>query len=229
MLHRPHRPLAASFTEHGVVAPGQRRPRGRRRSRGQALVEFAFVFPIFVLLFFSVIEFSFAFDALLWLNSASRDASLLGAEAGNNAGADCVILMSIEGKQDPGEKVVTGSANPANITKVVIFKAGKTGQPLGPQNIYDRAVGNSMTCLDSGNNSVTIPYALRGGIEGYVQTSRCNELAGCGAGGSVGVDTLGVEITYQYHWVTPFPTILPWSGPAYTLVKSNVMRMEPIL
>ena len=84
-----------------------------------------------------------------------------------------------------------------------------------------------MSCTNAAGTPVTIPYHLVGG-EGYPQTSRCNELAGCGTPG-VGVDIIGVEVTYQYHWVTPFPTLLPWSGSTFTLVKSNVMRMEPIL
>ena len=84
-----------------------------------------------------------------------------------------------------------------------------------------------MSCTNAVGTAVTIPYHLVGG-EGYLQTSRCNELAGCGVSG-VGVDVIGVEVTYSYHWVTPFPTLLPWSGPTFTLVKSNVMRMEPIL
>ena len=60
------------------------RPAGRG-SRGQSLVEFALVFPIFLLLLFGIIEFAFVFNAQLSLNYATRDAALIAAEAGNNA------------------------------------------------------------------------------------------------------------------------------------------------
>jgi Flp pilus assembly protein TadG len=44
----------------------------------------------------ATIEFGIAFNGVLDVNYASRNAALLAAEAGNSAGADCVILESIE-------------------------------------------------------------------------------------------------------------------------------------
>jgi hypothetical protein len=70
---------------------------GRRRDRGQTLVEFALIFPIFIVLFFGMIEFGFLFNAQLSLNFATRDASLLAAEAGTSDGnADCVVLRKVD-------------------------------------------------------------------------------------------------------------------------------------
>ena len=43
---------------------------------GQSLVEFALVFPMFFILFLGVVEFAFAFNAILAVNFASRDAAL---------------------------------------------------------------------------------------------------------------------------------------------------------
>ena len=60
--------------------------------RGQTLVEFALVFPIFFVLLMGMIEFGLVFNALLSINFASRDGSLIAAEAGNAVGSDCVIL-----------------------------------------------------------------------------------------------------------------------------------------
>ncbi len=74
-----------------------RRGRSRQdRSDGQTLVEFALVFPMFFILFLGVIEFAFAFNAMLAVNFASRNAALAAAEAGTSSGADCVILRGIE-------------------------------------------------------------------------------------------------------------------------------------
>ena len=56
---------------------------------------------------------------------------------------------------------------------------------------------------------------------------RCDELAGCNV--QTSVDTIGIEVTYTYGWVTPLHSLLPTAGPGYTIVKSNAMRMEPVL
>ena len=67
------------------------------------MVEFALVFPIFILLIVGLIEFAFAFNALLSVNFASRDAALLAAEAGEDSGSDCVVLLEHRrGRAAPG-------------------------------------------------------------------------------------------------------------------------------
>lgn len=62
----------------------------RRRARGQALVEFALVAPIFLLMLFSVIEFGRAVYTVHALNNAAREgaryAIVHGAESGCPSG-----------------------------------------------------------------------------------------------------------------------------------------------
>jgi len=54
--------------------PSNRRTiRNRRRRRGQALVEFALVLPLFALMVFAVIEFGRAFYTVHMLSTAARD------------------------------------------------------------------------------------------------------------------------------------------------------------
>ena len=76
-----------------TIRPIAARSDARRRARrGQTLVEFALVFPIFITMLFGLIEFGFVFNAVLAVNYAARDGALAAAEAGDAAGADCVIL-----------------------------------------------------------------------------------------------------------------------------------------
>ena len=82
-----------------------------------------------------------------------------------------------------------------------------------------------MSCPLSDGTAATLPY--REVADGYPSSSRCDELAGCNV--QTSVDTVGVEVTYDYGWVTPLHSLLPSSGAGYTIVKSNAMRMEPIL
>jgi Flp pilus assembly protein TadG len=67
----------------------------RPQAEGQALVEFALVFPIFLVLLLATIEFAFALNAVLSANYSTRDASLIGAEAGTEPRADCKIIRHV--------------------------------------------------------------------------------------------------------------------------------------
>jgi hypothetical protein len=189
--------------------------------RGQALVEFALVLPIFLTLFIGIIEFSFVFNATLAVNFASRDAALIAAEAGNASGADCAVLRTVLDR-------ISAPADSRNIVDVRIYRANTVGQaiPVGApqQNVY--AYGGSMTCALPGNPSATIPFHLSGTI-GYQDTSRCNTVAGCGSGRPL--DHIGVEIRYTYTWRTPLSNLVGLGGSGYVLDKANSMRMEPIL
>jgi hypothetical protein len=46
---------------------------------------------------------------------------------------------------------------------------------------------------------------------------------------TIAVDQIGVQITYQYSWRTPLSGLLNLTGTGYQIIKSNSMRMEPIL
>jgi hypothetical protein len=199
-----------------------RRPGGRGRRNGQSLVEFALVVPLFVVLLVGIIEFAFALNGVLAVNFATREAALIAAEAGNGDGSDCVILTKIE-------DTVSAPADHGNIDNVQIYKADRVGNKLAV-NTYQRT--GSMSCSYSGGITLTVPYTLSGG-ENYEDIKRCNVLAGCPANAplpaTTAVDQIGIEVTYRYSWRTPLSGLLNLSGSGYTIVKSNVMRMEPIL
>ena len=66
------------------------------RQRGQTLAEFALAFPLFLLVLLFIIEFALVFNATMAVNYATRNSSLMAAEAGSNVWADCVILQQID-------------------------------------------------------------------------------------------------------------------------------------
>jgi hypothetical protein len=181
-------------------------------------VEFALVLPLFVVLSLAVIEFGFAFHAVLSINFASRDAALIAAEAGNGEGADCIILDSIE-------RDVSAPTDPTLIGEVEIYWADSAGAQIpGAVNTYSRT--GSTTCHYPGGLSVTVPYEITN--EGYPEDERCNILAGCG-GGHDGLDLVGVRITYTHGWKTPLHAFIPAGSGGFGIDRSNAMRMEPIL
>jgi hypothetical protein len=193
-----------------------------RRSRGQTLVEFALIFPLFFVLLIGIIEFGFVLNAMLAVNFSTREAALLAAEAGNADGSDCLILQKVE-------EAIDTPADIRNVSQVLIYRADRLGGKL-ETNVYVRT--GSTTCHFATRADVVVPYTLPAG-EKYEDVKRCNILAGCPANAPLpartAVDQIGVEVTYQYSWHTPLSGLLNFTGNGYSIVKSNVMRMEPIL
>lgn len=201
--------IRARVRTHGA------RPRPNAGS-GQSLVEFALIFPIFFVLLLAVVEFAFALNALVSIDFATRDAALAAAEAGNANRADCSILRALDSS-------MTAPANNSRVSEVRIFKSDTNGTALGPVNVYDR--GGVTSCPLNDGTPANVAYQLVSAT--YPETSRCNELQGCKV--QTSVDTIGVQIRYGYGWVTPLHWLVPTLGPDLSLVKSNAMRMEPIL
>ena len=210
---RPHHHASEPGPEGGRYAR-----RSRRSGRGQSLVEFSLVFPFFLILLFSVIEFAFALNALLSVDFATREAALAAAEGGTQTGADCAILRAIE-------RSVEAPADDDQLTQVRIFRATANGDPASPlrEMVYSR--GGSMDCPLADGTPATLPYTYDSGT--YTASTRCNTLSGCGPG-SLSVDTIGVEATYNYIWHTPLPNLWSQSGSGYLIKNGNAMRMEPV-
>ncbi len=192
----------------------------RPNSTGQALVEFAFVFPIFIVLLVAVIEYGFLMNANLASSYATRDASLIAAEAGNAAEADCAILKKIEDD-------INGPSDPNNITEVQIYWADPVTGAIKSGNVdtYTRSATPTFSCTVGG-----VPISLKYGASPtllYPYGNRCNVNNGCP--GHPRPDTIGVQITYNYQWHTPLKSLLGFTGPGWTIVKANAMEMEPVL
>jgi hypothetical protein len=192
----------------------------RRRGRsGQTLVEFALILPLFVTMLMGIIEFSFLFNAVLSVNFATRDAALAAAEAGDGAGADCVILAAVE-------SAVGAPASDARIQTVEIYQASPDGDLLGSPTVYARTGSTTCTFIDGSTTSQ--PYTRTS--NGYSVTDRCNILNGCDSA-VVGdsVDNIGVRITYIHQWVTPIQNFVGGGSGGVTFDRASNMRMEPIL
>ena len=189
----------------------------RRDAHGQSLVEFALLLPLFMIVVLGLIEFGFAFNALLGINFASRNAALTAAEAGDAPGADCLILRGID-------LDITSPAEDVRVSEVRIYWSDKNGRQIGSAaNVYRRT--GTTSCTYPGRAAFTVPYTRVSA--GYPEATRCNVLAGCG-GGHDGVDTIGVQIAYNYSWITPLRNVVPLPG-GYTFTRANAMRMEPVL
>jgi hypothetical protein len=155
----------------------------RRRRRGQALVEFSLVAPIFLLLLFSIIEFGRAVYYIQILNNAAREgaryAIVHGFEASNPSGPN------------PGFPLTPPNADPyaLNVKQVVrdfaVGVVGNTGtsdfvvtvcylQPGPAYTCPDNNAGNDMGTGNNGRTNppqsvnVTVIYSYRPIIAGIV-------------------------------------------------------------
>jgi hypothetical protein len=208
----------------GAEMRSRRNTTRRRHSRGQALVEFALIIPIFLTIFFAIVEFSFLFTSFVSVGFASHDASQVAATYGNTIGADAAILLRVDND-------IMTPANPAQIDKVDIFWVDTStpdAHPVaGSETIYQYDGGTHLFVLPDGSN-IYLPYSRI--QNGYPETSRCNVNAGVGClSGHTTIDTIGVKITYQYTWITPFPRLVTQSGSGPMITQTNIMRLEPVL
>lgn len=64
-----------------------------KNQKGQALVEFALVVPILLIIVMGIIEFGFMFNAYITISNASREGARLGVLGGNDA---AVVARVIE-------------------------------------------------------------------------------------------------------------------------------------
>lgn len=215
--------LRAALSRAGGSA---RSDRFRGDEDGQTLVEFALLFPLLVILVMAIIEFSLAFNAVLGINRASEQAVLVASEAGNDSASDCYILKQVE-------DAITPPNTELNVDNVKIQRTNPSGTTAYAAQTYDRIGSTSCTLPDG--SSLTVPYSLTSG--GYSPAERCNVIAGCSTMSPAHstVDTIGVQVRYQYTWKTPLASLLravggsgSW-GTGLTFNKRNVMRIEPIL
>jgi Flp pilus assembly protein TadG len=212
--------------------PGKHaRHQRRSRTAGQSLVEFALVIPLFLFVLLAIIEFAFVFNAVLTANYATRDASLIAAEAGSSEGADCVIISKLlEDMRAP--------VDAADVSKIIIYRAKSAGDPYNGS--FDNSgnvwVRSGTTDCSAYGKSATLPYTLT--TENYPEGTpstvdgtggRCNFLSGCPNTTLRTRDAVGVQVTYNYAWHTPLGNFLPWASGTFTIVRGNEMRMEPIL
>lgn len=190
------------------------------RRRGQTLVEFGLVFPMFVTLLMGLIEFSFVFNAMLAVNYGARDAALAAAESGSGQGSDCVIIKNVE-------SAVRAPAAATRVRTIEIYKTDASGNQVGAATVYTRSgTPNPTPCASVDGSSVSYSRTANG----YPEASRCSILAGCDPIDPFdSVDNVGIRVTYRHDWVTPLRNFIGGGSGWLDFDRSSVMRMEPVL
>ena len=208
-------------------------------ARGQGLVEFAMLLPVFLLLLFGMLEFGFAFDQNLTLEYATREGARVGSALANGGGdlgcnaglgqspnaatVDPQIMAAVRRVLlSPGSRVKL-VAGIANGTEVRIWKADPTSSPIGQPvttavNVWRYTGPNTGPTVDAQQIGFTLVS------QAWDPCSRSN-------GGAGGPDSIGVSLTYSYTFQTPLASILRFFGGAaagqLTMSDRTVMALNP--
>ncbi len=175
----------------------------RRGERGQALIEFTLILPVFLVILMGALEFGSAYDHRTAIAYAVREGARVGASLGkggsNPSGVDPAIVAAVQ-------RGLTDPILIENVTSIEIYKADAAGKPVpGAINKYDR-------------NGALV------GTAGWPASSRVPGLNG---------DSIGVRVQYDFHPTTPLGNLLGLvfgGNPPYTTIPmtdATVMRLEP--
>jgi Flp pilus assembly protein TadG len=182
----------------------------RGRSRGQALVEFAFVVLPFCIIFFGTIEFALIMSSIGSYNFAVRDGARLGSLLGRTSGtADAQIIAVITNR--------TKGLVMARFQEIDIYRSTSDGSCL---NATAPTAGSTVTVDDPTCVKDEYLYDSTGAQTNPVATwppnVRDDSLQSA--------DYLGVRILYRYTYLTGF---IAGVGTPLNLSATSVQRIEP--
>lgn len=191
-----------------------RRTPAAKRSRGQSLVEFALIAPLFLLILFGVVEYALINASIGAFNFAAKEGARYEAIIGNGQapGAsppplDQYVVNSVILPQVAGVVMAQAKA-------VVVYKAVESGGCFGTGSV----TGTTPTCQYQDalqpNGSGVWGFTQSGWLPGT--PGRNDQLSNA--------DYLGVFISYQYTYLTAFFAI---TSPTITLSAVSVQRIEP--
>ena len=203
-----------------------RRPSGSRRERGAALVEAAFVTPVFFALIFGILEIGLLFRNSLTTNNATVQGARAASVHGNADDADYLVIRSVEHGLQAMEL--------QNLEMVVVFRAD------GPDSTVPAACLTASQTYNPSNPTAPacnryVPADFFAEIEDPVTGVPTGNF-GCGPSAidrywcpadreislSTGTDYLGIYVETDHHFITGF------FQDGRPLTETKIVRLEPV-
>ncbi len=153
--------------------------------RGTAAVETALVLGLLLMMAFGAFEWGMALRDWMSVTSGTREGARVGASAGDEPNADCLILEAAAGSLQ--------AINDDQVIRVKIYKTDTAGNE-GVSNVYRPAQPTD----DPASLRCTTWYPVN---LGWPEANRDNDGATR--------DWLGVEIEFDHDWTTNF---MLWNG-----------------
>ena len=200
--------------------------RSHAGQRGQGMVEFAIIVPVFLLMLMGMLEFGFVFTHNLSLEYATREGARAGATLsdGNGVTATCnVIDQAIVNAvtkvlKSPGSPIL---AYPNAVASINIWSANSSGNPIaGTTNTWNNKGDGSLTFTAPGS-PVWLPCSRHSTtwLSGSCGSSTCPP------------DSIGVSLSYTYTMITPLGAIEKFFGPpgpaTLQMTDKTVMSLNP--
>jgi Flp pilus assembly protein TadG len=218
----------------GPVIRHRRGIGSRAGSRGQALIEFAMIVPLFMLLLNGMLEFGFIFEHNMTLEYATREGARVGAalvsgttpigcttSQPNWQNVDPLVIAAVQRVlTSPGSEVVV-----SRVSQITIFKATSTGADSGTHNVwvYNASGTVKAPCAPSSDPALVFSDSSYPDGDAWKASARSNT--------SPSIDAIGVKLTYTYQFQTPLATILSFFGgggnPTMTLNDQSIMVANP--
>jgi hypothetical protein len=200
---------------------------GRRANgeRGQSLVEFSMIVPVFLILLLGILEMGFAFDHLLTIGYATREGARTGAALA--AGEKLAVCGDVDKYVVSAvERVLTSDGSPvathlADISSIRVFKANASGGESGPVNVWTPSTDASGNGTGPTVDGRPLHFALSS--SGWAACSRVNTTAN--------PDSIGIRIAYTYRAVTPLAGVMGLIGGSgsatLAMTDRSVMALNP--
>ena len=170
--------------ENGALASPLRSPSGeargrrvRRKSRGQAMVEFALVLPIFALFLVIAVDFGRVFFTYIQINNAAREAAAFGASAPtNNAGMQATAAQEKNAQAQGGETTMQVGIPVCKNPAAVVIPCSTAAAGAGPGNTLTVEITERFTFItplvnDFFNNNLIMRTSATATVLGYVASS----------------------------------------------------------
>jgi hypothetical protein len=208
--------------------------RRRDGQRGQGVVEFALLVPVFMLILLAMLEFGFLFDHTLTIQYASREGARVGSALVNGGGTlGCPSSPTVSPNADTVDPLIIAAVTRvlkspgsrvdiAQVPTIRIYKANASGDELGPVNVWTYSAG--ATAVVDGV-TLTLNYSFSSALSTppWPACIRFN--------GGASPDSIGVSLTYTYQFQTALGNVLRFFGGSgfstVTVSDRTVMAMNP--
>ncbi len=194
---------------HGPTHPRVTRPSRHHAPDGQALVEFAFIIPVFLLLLFGTLEVGLLLKTRAAYDQAAQQAVRVAAAAGNAGDADARMLTTLQ-QTLPAE-------NLDGITSVTVFDA-TAGAPSTAQTVY-MYQGGHFVCQAAPSATPSVPCPVPTPPATYTYWDPLTRDTTVGQ-----LDHIGLHIAYDYRGATGVLPTLHLAADTTTLIEPTAYQ-----
>ena len=193
------------------------RARRRRGERGAALIEAAFITPVFAVLLFGILEFGLTFRDYLTVANVSRDSARGASAFGDGLYTDWNVIQ-IAQQSSKGFR-------PNEIQRLIIFDAGSVDGSIFDTSHPANACLSATDGIDGVCNVYTSADMQRPKTDFGCKTTETLDKYWCPSGretrASGPPDYVGIYVRARHDYITGL------FGPGMDLTDEIVMRIEP--